>query len=82
MSESPIPDPFTMVAEALSCTTESLSENSRLDEHSSWDSFGHLNVMLALETYYGVAIDDETIREYESFAKIIELHQKISGDVV
>lgn len=70
--------PFELVAEALGCSTESLSPESRLNAHPKWDSLGHLNIMMALEEHYGVEIDDEGIRAHQNMAGILKTYEALS----
>lgn len=72
-----IPDPRALIAAALDCALESIDDGSRLGHHPAWDSVGHLGVMLALEQHYGVAINDETIRRYESLEAIAALYRSM-----
>ncbi|MCR4376873.1 MAG: acyl carrier protein [Rhodospirillales bacterium] len=67
--------PFDLVADALGCSTDSLSDMSALNAHPMWDSLGHLNVMMALEEHYGVCIDDDGIRTHQSMAGIIQTYK-------
>lgn len=62
-----------MIAATLNCPPESLVPESRLGEHQAWDSFGQLNIMLALEQEFGIEINDETIRRFSAFGEILNL---------
>lgn len=59
-----------LVAAALDCAPDSLGPDSGLGTHPQWDSIGHLEIMLALESRFGIAITDETIRRYATLAAI------------
>jgi len=74
-----LPDPRSLVAAALDCQPDSITADSGLGRHPAWDSVGHLAVMLALESHYGVALSDETIRRYDSFAAIAGRYGELSG---
>ena len=52
------PDPFDVVAEALRCPKEDLSESSEMYRHHRWDSLGHIRVIVAIEEALRVSIDD------------------------
>jgi len=67
--------PFDLVADALGCSIDSLSDVSALNTHPMWDSLGHLSVMMALEEHYGVCIDDNGIRIHQSMAGIIQTYK-------
>ncbi len=66
-------DVYALVAAALECDVATLTADSRLGEHPQWDSFGHAAVITALESRYGIEINDETIRLYSSMAGIVTL---------
>ncbi|OAN49308.1 hypothetical protein A6A04_04120 [Paramagnetospirillum marisnigri] len=72
------PAPRDLIATALECDPDSLSDESGLGSHPQWDSMGHMAVMLALEAHYGVAISDATIRAYASFPSIRELYASLA----
>ncbi|MDJ0944123.1 MAG: acyl carrier protein [Kiloniellales bacterium] len=63
-------EPRSLVAEALDCTPDSLEAEAALGRHPNWDSFGHLNLMIALEQHYGVAITDETVERYATLGAV------------
>jgi len=46
-------------AEVLGVTPETLSEESSPETISSWDSLGHLNLVMALEEEFGVSLSAE-----------------------
>jgi acyl carrier protein len=70
--------PIELIATALECNPSSIVPGSGLDHHPNWDSFGHLAVMVALEKYYGITIDDSTIRQFESFQAIEVLYARLT----
>jgi acyl carrier protein len=74
-----LPTPKALVAEALECAPETLTETSALARHPKWDSFGHLNIMLRLEQHYGVEITDATIRRFESLTAIEALYAELGA---
>jgi len=61
--EAPIA-PDALIAEALGCEPEEVSDGLGLGLHPKWDSLAHLRVMMLLEQNYGVEIDDDSIRHY------------------
>tara|TARA_B100000963_G_C22574778_1_gene647849 strand:+ start:1021 stop:1251 length:231 start_codon:yes stop_codon:yes gene_type:complete len=66
--------PLKLISEALECDQKSLNNNSGLNNHSSWDSMGHLSVMMALEKEYGINIDEDTINKFQKMENIIEFY--------
>ena len=69
-------DPFAIVAQAIGCDKESLSNESRMYRDHGWDSFGHVSVVLALEKAYGISISDNEIEEYQTMVAILALHNR------
>lgn len=63
---------YDLVANALGCGPETLSNSSGLNKHPNWDSFGHLQVMLALEKELGIEIDDHNIKKFSNFLAVTE----------
>lgn len=71
--------PIELVAQALECDPDTISIDSGFDRHPKWDSFGHLAIMVALEQQYGVSINDETIRKYETMPEIQKLYESLEA---
>jgi acyl carrier protein len=67
------PDPFTVVAQALRCSRDSLSIESAMYRDHGWDSFGHVSVTLALEEAYGISIPNDRFISLTTMKAIIEL---------
>ncbi|MBF0158792.1 MAG: acyl carrier protein [Magnetococcales bacterium] len=65
------PDVYRLVAEALECAPQTLTQDSGLGSHPQWDSFGHLRVMLVLEQHLGIEINDATILQFETMQSIL-----------
>ena len=58
------------VAEVLDVTPETLSEESSPATIPSWDSLGHLNLIIALEQEFGVRLSAEDILTMRSIGSI------------
>ena len=71
--------PDELVARALDCDPATLSQESGLARHPKWDSLGHLNVMMALESHYGVEINNETIARFERMTEIYRHFQALAA---
>ena len=69
--------PYKLVSEALECDPKSLNEKSGLNNHSSWDSMGHLTVMMSLEKDYGVEINEKSINKFQTMSKIIDTYNSL-----
>jgi acyl carrier protein len=69
--------PFELVANAISCSPDSLSEDSAMYRDFGWDSLGHLNVILALEREYGIEVDDAAVESYKTMREILKCYELI-----
>jgi len=64
------------VAEVLGVTPDELSEESSPDTVSSWDSLGHLNLVIALEEEFGIRLSADDVLAMRSVRLIRHiLHQ-------
>ena len=69
-------DPLAIVASALKCTPDSLSLESAMYRTHGWDSFGNLEILLALERAYGMSISNEESFQLVNMASIVAFHEK------
>ena len=51
---------------------DSINNESSTDNISTWDSLGHLNLIIALEEEFGVSIPDEEVSQLVNY-RLIEL---------
>ncbi|GAB4518862.1 MAG: hypothetical protein Tsb0010_03120 [Parvularculaceae bacterium] len=58
------------IAEILGVDPSEFHDGLRREDCAQWDSFAHLNLMLALEREFGVPLNDETIARYQSLEAI------------
>lgn len=49
-----------------------IPDDASLNHHPSWDSLGHIRVMLALQSELEVKLNEETIQSLSSVARIVE----------
>ena len=75
------PEPYELVARALECDRASLDDKAGLGKHPRWDSFGHLNIMMALEESYGIPIDDTTIVRFQEMREIEAAYRELIARV-
>jgi len=73
---SSLPDPFSVVAQALRCPRESLSVESGMYRDHGWDSFGHVSIIVALEEAYGISIPNDQIMSLTTMKAIVNLLDK------
>lgn len=59
-----------ILADTLEIPADDVTPGLNTDSVESWDSFRHLQLMLALEGEYGVQFDPQQIPELTSVAKI------------
>jgi len=53
-----------------------ISIDAKFNEFPSWDSLGHVNLLVALEQEYNISISYQTITELISIPRIIEFLNK------
>jgi acyl carrier protein len=63
------------VAGLIGCAPDSLTMDSAMNTHPSWDSIAQIDIMMMLAENFGVEISDETITTYSRFDNIIALAQ-------
>ena len=49
-----------------------IPDDAALNNHPSWDSLGHIRVMLALQSELGVTLNEETIQALSSVPRILQ----------
>lgn len=55
-----------------------IPDDAALNHHPSWDSLGHIRVMLALQSELEVMLNEETIQSLSSVSRIVE-HLKVNN---
>ena len=71
MSSHPVPASLRdILADTLEISPEEVTSSLNTDSVDSWDSFRHLQLMLAIEGEYGVQFDPQQIPELTSVEKI------------
>jgi acyl carrier protein len=60
-----------VIAEALECPTEQVTESTNQDNINNWDSLHHIKMIVLLEREFNVEIPDEKVGNMISF-KLIE----------
>ena len=71
MSEATLPEGLkTIIADVLDIPLEEITPQLAVGDTDSWDSFGHLQVILALENEFGVQFDPARIPELSSLQLI------------
>lgn len=70
----------SIVADTLNVPLDSVTLNTGADNLTAWDSFGHLNVILALEQEFSVVLTPEHVDAMTNVATIVELVRPMLGD--
>lgn len=81
MTSRELPDPLVLVARALGCQLDSLSYDSGLNNHPDWDSFGHVQVILAIESEYGIDISDDDVLRFAKVQEIVALYNELQEKI-
>ena len=71
MSSQPVPSSLRdILADVLEIAPEQITPDLTSEKVENWDSFRHLQVILALEGEYGVQFDPQRVPELTSVALI------------
>jgi len=60
---------------------ESIPDTAALNRYEHWDSLGHITLLLALETEFGVEISADTVQALSSIPKIVQYLQVLADPV-
>lgn len=60
----------TLLSETLQIPRQEIGGDLQFGDLPQWDSMGHMDVMLRLETDYGIALDGDTISALTSLSAI------------
>ena len=71
-----VPDPFDVVAGALTRPRACVTEDSAKYRDHGWDSLGHLDVIMAIEEALGITISDDDAWELGSMKAISKFFQR------
>jgi citrate synthase len=65
-----------VLADALQIPEDQVSPDLAFGDLPQWDSMGHMEVMMSLETRFGIEINAETIAALTSIAAILDYIQE------
>lgn len=68
-----------VMASVLKVDVSAIDENSSMDNIKSWDSLGHMNLVLALEDEFKVVIPDEDAGNITSYKLIMVVLDELLG---
>jgi len=69
----------TTAADVLQVTPAKITESTTPEQIENWDSVQHLNLVLALETQFGVEFEPEEIEQMKSIGTIVSLLESKAG---
>jgi acyl carrier protein len=69
----------TAAADVLQVPPAEITEATTPEQIETWDSVQHLNLILALETQFGVEFEPEEIEQMKSIGKIVSLLESKAG---
>ena len=64
-----------IMADVLSVDIKSIDDDTAMDNTATWDSLAHLNLCLALEQEFGIALEVDEMETMISFYDIIQVLQ-------
>lgn len=62
-----------VAAHALDLAPERLTQGARVNDTPGWDSFGHINLMLAIEKEFGLTLGYADVTETRTLGDIVAL---------
>ncbi|MCX7135378.1 MAG: acyl carrier protein [Proteobacteria bacterium] len=66
--------PYALVAAILECPSAEVTDETTIKTHPKWDSFAHLDIMMALSERFGVEINEDSVTRYAAMSEIVALH--------
>ena len=65
-----------IIAIALDCAPESITEDAQLGIYPKWDSLAQLRLMLELQKRFDVPIDATTIKRFNSYRALVKFAEE------
>lgn len=72
MSEVTRQQVYQLIAETLNVSIEVINDELAVGDIAEWDSLGHMQIITALETQMGIALDIEETLEIEDVEDILD----------
>ncbi len=69
----------SVMSSVLSISASTINAETSKDNVPSWDSHGHMNLILALEESFGVSIPDEEVPNLTSYPLIKLVMEELSS---
>jgi acyl carrier protein len=68
-----------IIADVLDKPELQLSRDTTADNVEGWDSFNHINIVVAVESHFGIKIHTAEIEELRNFGELIDLVERKLG---
>ncbi len=65
-----------IIADVLDKPDLQLSSDTTAEEVEGWDSFNHINIVVAVEAHFGIKINTAEIEELRNVGELINLVEK------
>jgi acyl carrier protein len=62
-----------IIADVLDAPNLVVSKQTTADEVEGWDSFNHINIVLAIEQHFGIKVHTAEIEELRNVGELVEL---------
>jgi acyl carrier protein len=71
---------MALMAEIFEVEAQAVSQDTQFGDLPKWDSMGHMDLMVALESKFGIEINADSIRDLISVKAILEAAEaKVNG---
>jgi acyl carrier protein len=71
---------MALMAEIFEVEAQEVSQDTQFGDLPKWDSMGHMDLMVALESKFGIEINADSIRDLVSVKAILEAAEaKVNG---
>lgn len=60
-----------LMARAWNIEPQTIPDDAALNEFKPWDSLGHITMLLAIESEYGIALDEESVQSLRTLPAIL-----------
>ncbi len=68
-----------LLAEIFEVERSAISSETQFGDLPKWDSMGHMDLMMALETKFGIEINADSIRDLVSIAAILDSIESVKN---
>ncbi len=65
-----------IISEVLEKPDLKVDASTRADDVEGWDSFNHINIVVAVESHFGIKINTAEIEELRNVGELVELIER------